>query len=98
MSDSASSTDKAVTVVFRVDLDKKRWCTGECAVVRPIVSITDHHINFAYAEDDTVPALLSVQMERDLWLLNSTSRTRDTIVVRLGPCKQAAFTGFPKGS
>lgn len=93
-----SATDRDVKIVFRVDLNSKRWCTGECLVVRPIASFTDKHINFAYAEDETVPALLSVQMERDPWILNSTSQTADRIVVRLGLCQQAAFTGFPANS
>jgi hypothetical protein len=93
--DGTGSTDKDVTIVFHVDLDRKLWCTGDCAIVRPIASLTDRHINFAYAEDETVPALLSIQTERDPWILNSSSQTGNAIVVSLGPCKQTAFTGFP---
>jgi hypothetical protein len=92
-SDETSKRD--VTVRLRVDLDKRLWCDGECAVVRRIYSVVDQSIIFAFAEDDAVPALLSVAATRDPWIYSSTSRTADHMVVGLGTCDQTPFSGFP---
>lgn len=94
--DETSKRD--VTVRLRVDLDKRLWCDGECGVVRRIYSVVDRSILFAYAEDETVPALLSVSATRDPWIYSSTSRTANLTVVGLGTCEQTPFSGFPANS
>jgi hypothetical protein len=96
--DDATETTKDVSIVFRIDLDNKRWCSGECLIVHSVVDFNDRHITLAFAVDDTVPAFLAVHIERSPWILNSTSQTADRIVTRLGLCENARFSGFPANS
>lgn len=81
------------TIVYRIDLDGRRWCSGECDTVEPLASLAGGEIVLRDRHD---PAGSSV-----VRFLPGTGRFTDTLIVgntatlRSGTCEPAAFTGFP---
>lgn len=84
-----------VSLVLRVNLDAKRWCSGDCYKTAPIYETTATNIVFTHSEDKNGDKIFAVNRENGeftdrtrSWLINWVSLTQ-------GKCERSKFTGFP---
>ncbi|HYI64589.1 MAG TPA: hypothetical protein VEW71_06860 [Allosphingosinicella sp.] len=81
------------TIVYRIDLEAGRWCSGECDIVEALAAVANGEIVLRDRHD---PAGSSV-----VRFLPGAGRFTDTQIagniatLRSGTCEPAAFTGFP---
>lgn len=87
------SEGEPFTIVYRIDLDAGRWCSGACDEVESLASVAGGEIVLRDRHD---PAGSSV-----VRFLPGSRRFTDTVIegntatLRSGVCEPAAFTGFP---
>ena len=80
------------TIVYRIDLDAGRWCSGACNMIEPIAAVAGGEIVLRDRHD---PAGSSV-----VRFLPGPGRFTDTLIMgdtatlRSGTCEPAPFTGF----
>lgn len=81
------------TRIYRVDLDDKRWCVGDCAVTHELKSVEPTFIMFE--DDKTIEGHVEsgVSRENGGFARKITGGLFFTIMT--GECKRAPFTGFP---
>lgn len=81
------------TIVYRIDLDAGRWCSGECDATEPLAAVASGEI---VLREQHHPAGSSV-----VRFIPGTGRFTDTVIagntatLRSGTCEIAPFTGFP---
>ena len=78
---------------FRVDLLKKRWCSGACLTTQPIAKIQDTIITLQQEDYTGVENFVAVNRENGSFV--AFSQTRIFLERRTGSCKRAKFGGFP---
>jgi hypothetical protein len=88
-------------VTFRIDLDRGKWCEGQCEVIRDIASVTDKVITL---HDGPIPRY----RVSSIWTTTINRHSREhleerfvtgTVVVsgtvRRGECREGPFEEFP---
>lgn len=93
--DFANQAKREVTIEFRVDLDRKRWCSCECLSTSPIFKVTDTHIIFRQEEDKDGDIGLFVSRETGDLFDRNRSFLINWVTLRQGKCERAPFKGFP---
>ena len=85
--------DAPLQLVLRIDLAQGRWCENECSSTLPIASIAATRI----ALQDDRGDLTSKQLflNREDGSIHRRDQTGDFVVVQIGQCRPAPFTGFP---
>jgi hypothetical protein len=81
------------TIIYRIDLDARRWCSDACEETEPLASVFEGQI------------LLRDQHEPDgsnvVTIIPAIGRFTDTMIqgsiatLRSGTCRPETFTGFP---
>lgn len=93
------------TYIYRLDIDRKIYCDGDCKATRPIEAIQPTQIMLSSSNVDTpserATSFTMIDRETGAFQSSSTSSQRGdrrTILVMkwTGQCEKAAFTGFPK--
>lgn len=82
-------------VIFRVDLDRQRWCSGDCETTAPLASVTDTRITFRYDDAREIRSDSITYVNRESGELFDRDRLGDYVSLRTGTCERAEFTGFP---
>lgn len=99
MNDIVTQKKTPTEVVYRIDLNEGRFCTGNCANTSPIYRVTDTQIIFEASEDKDAGSdtLEMVNRESGQYLnrLRFLDLTTPTIIMTQGVCEKAPFTGFP---
>ncbi|WP_411341377.1 hypothetical protein V6U71_05925 [Sphingopyxis sp. J-6] len=85
----------AVQLVLRIDLEKNRWCSGDCSTTSEIQDVRETKIIFRMSEDDQGDDLFYVDRETGDFLDRKRSFAINWIILAQGNCEKAAFTGFP---
>jgi hypothetical protein len=88
--------DTPMQTVVRVDLDAKRWCSGDCENTSAIIEVTAIAIIFNQREDKYGDEAFFVNRETGKF----TDRTRiwwpaEQVDLTRGTCVKADFSGFP---
>lgn len=98
----AGTTTEAYSHTYRVDLDRKKWCEGDCGVIRDIADVQPTVIEFKPRKDvDT-----AIEHEFYEWsldrttgresLLWTTGRGANIMIMKWeGTCAKQPFSGFP---
>lgn len=95
------SEKEPYTSTFRLDLDSRRWCEGDCRFVKELSGLSDTLITLEAKNADTPRTrdLLLNVIARDTGIhtINAAAGTGAGAVVMKwsGVCEKAAFTGFP---
>jgi hypothetical protein len=91
-------TDKVPTKaeVYRVDLDRLRWCSGNCETTKPIVDVSAAEIVLYRATLTNGSAELKLDREGGGISYILIDRTTMFSVLSLGKCAVAPFTGMPE--
>jgi hypothetical protein len=92
-----TSSQRPFTEVIRVDLEARRWCSGDCRETFPIAQITNTQIVFASNTSDRAATdWVNVRVHRESGTYLSEMLLSDRISIRNGTCQRAPFTGFPR--
>lgn len=90
--------------VYRIDLDRKKWCEDECKALHDIASVQPAQLTLQNEDEDTPSgsSTLSNFIDRETGahriLAASKMRRSPAMTVVLewkGSCEPAAFSGFP---
>jgi hypothetical protein len=87
------------SITYRVDLDRRLWCSGSCTTTEPIVSVTESKIILRLVHPDArgygmVESVNPQTLEfTTLYVLAGVQTD-----FRSGTCERAPFTGFPSPS
>lgn len=86
-----------VAVGFRVDLDARLWCTGECTATSRISSVDDSRIILRRQEDAAGDEVVSLNRRTGDLLERKRLFLEPGMLVTLveGTCERSSFTGFP---
>ena len=80
-------------ITYRVDLDLRRWCSGECARTEELGDVLFTHI---LLRDRTMPSGRHViDFDPATGRLTDTLTDGDRQVLRRGTCTREPFSGFP---
>ena len=80
-------------ITYRVDLDLRRWCSGECERTEELGDVLFTHI---LLRDRTSPSGRHViDFDPATGRLTDTLTDGDRQVLRQGTCTREAFSGFP---
>ena len=83
------------TIVYRIDLDARRWCSDACEAVEPLASIVEGHILLRDRHDPDGSDVVTIIPE---WGRFTDTRIEgNTATLRSGTCVPQRFTGFPLG-
>jgi len=81
------------TIVYRIDLDARRWCSDACEAVEPLAAIVEGHILLRDRHDPGGSSVVTVVPE---WgRFTDTLIEGSTATLRSGTCEPHPFTGFP---
>jgi hypothetical protein len=93
------------STTYRLDLDKAKWCDGECKALHEFAAILPTQIQFENSKTDS-PSERSatfnfVDRETGAQMISATSSSprdgRSIIVIKwIGQCERSTFSGFPK--
>lgn len=84
------------TISYRIDLQRLRWCSGECNATDPIVAVTSEEIVLQQNIAGNTSSITELDRETgDLLILITDIRTSFTVLTG-GPCKVAPFSGMPE--
>lgn len=103
--DSIAGQDtKAYEATYRLNLDEKKWCEGECKARQDIASIQPAELRLQDEHKDTPSErsmlLNAINRETGAQAITATYANphdrRSTITMKWeGTCAKATFTGFP---
>ena len=91
-----SKKPSQVQTVLRVDLDNKRWCSGDCGSTAAIEEVTDTHIIFYRKDEKNFDDFMFVNRETGDYMQRYRSWLFDHVNLTQGACEKSEFTGFPK--
>ena len=87
---------------YRIDLDKRKWCEGQCGVIRDIHDVQPVRIELEPPEDTNTPTkkrFFSSTINRTTGVhstLLTSGRGTDMLIMKWeGSCSKQPFTGFP---
>ena len=83
------------TEVYRIDLQKLRWCRDACIVTQPLASVDDTSITFENMRDETIHIGRTASVSRESGHYLYMEQMGSQFTVRDGECRRADFTGFP---
>jgi hypothetical protein len=83
------------TMIYRVDLASRRWCTDECEETKPIVSVSDTRIVFLSQDTPELSLRIGASVNRESGEFQHHLKSGDFSALRQGTCEPAPFTGFP---
>ncbi|KTE57035.1 hypothetical protein ATE69_05515 [Sphingopyxis sp. H071] len=91
---SAKTTSDDFTMVYRIDLDGRRYCMDKCESTSQLEAVTDTELVFKYLNNsETLASFVKVNRESGAYL--STIKIGSFTSMRSGTCVPAPFTGFP---
>lgn len=85
-------------ITYRIDLERGRFCTNDCASTEALANVTETEIVFRgdpVRQDDATGN--DTRVNRETGAYASTITLSDEIVLFDGTCRRAPFTGFPPG-
>lgn len=97
-------TSEPYTSTYRIDLDRKKWCEGDCKALHDIASVQPTQLTLETENVDTVSerSTLSNIVDREtgthkISATSSTPRAHATAITLNwdGRCEPALFSGFP---
>lgn len=100
-----SDSTESYNYVYRLDMDKKIYCDGECKAQRPIFEISPTQITMRSSKVDSPSErslnFESIDRENGQHLITTTfsdPRDRNSVLIMkwAGKCEKAPFSGFPK--
>lgn len=80
------------TSAYRIDLDKRRWCAGDCTQTAAIIEISDSSISLVNTKE---PFETLLNLNRETGEMIYRLRIGDVVTLRMGQCERAPFSGFP---
>ena len=83
--------------VYRIDLDAKKWCEGECSIQHDFAAISPVELTLeAAGQREELSNVIDRKTGKHTVV--ATSGTGPSTIVKRwkGTCKNAIFTGFPK--
>jgi hypothetical protein len=85
------------TTVFRIDLERGRWCAGDCATTRRLAGVSETVITLDSLRDRTSNEqhFLST-LNRENGRYFSSFRSGRSLFVQNAQCEVAPFGGFPE--
>jgi hypothetical protein len=87
---------ESFTTVFRIDLERGRWCAGECPTTHRLADVTDTQITLQSEREPTTHFRLTSSLNRETGRYFSSLRMGKTRAVRNAQCEVAPFGGFPE--
>jgi hypothetical protein len=88
--------EEPFTAILRVDLDSKRWCSGECETTQPIFSVEPTRIIFRKDSDSDLQADTITFANRESGYYFDRNRVGQFLSMNIGSCEKAPFSGFPE--
>lgn len=90
--------DKVPTrpITYRIDLNRLRWCSGECQTTEPIVDVNAAEIVLHREALSNGSAELKLDREGGGVSYILVDRSTMASVLSLGKCEVATFTGMPE--
>lgn len=94
--DVKKENQSAYAATFRIDLNAKRWCVGQCETTSPIFGISSTQIILKLEEDKNsgYESFISLNRENGA-ILDRTKIDYKPFIMQSGKCERAPFTGFP---
>jgi hypothetical protein len=98
-------TDKVepYSVTYRVDLDTKQWCDGECKALHPIHEVQPAFLILEAPRDVDTPSryeMFRSEISRETGkhtMLSTSGRGASILILKWqGQCDHAPFSEFPK--
>lgn len=81
------------TIIYRIDLDARRWCSDSCEEIEALDSVVEGQINLRDRHDPDSSSVVTI--------IPASGRFADTLIegetatLRSGTCQPERFTGFP---
>jgi hypothetical protein len=83
-------------IIYRIDLESRRWCSNDCRSTAPLVRVTDTQITFEEQADEAGDAVTTVNRESGEFLDRRRAFGPGGFVsMQTGICARAPFTSFP---
>ena len=83
------------SVVYRVDLQRSRYCSEACRAIERIDSVSNVTIDFRVPRFGPGPPGRETIFYRRTGVYSDSFTLRGRSLMRIGRCRRAAFTGFP---
>jgi len=88
------------TKTYRIDLDSKRWCVGQCDETFAIYHVDRKFITLQYQKDEISETVISINRENGsvldrLKFFSTVHPKEDIIWMFSGKCERGNFSGFP---
>lgn len=84
------------TIIYRVDLESRRYCADTCTTTEALASVTDTMITFRlYPLGNEASGDVS-SVNRETGMYTSVLIIGSGAIVSQGTCERAPFTGFPQ--
>ena len=88
------ASGEAFAITYRIDAERRLWCSDDCLRTEPVVSIASGQILLRDAHDPSGSHVIT--------LFPATGRFTDTLIegdtatLRSGRCEPEEFDGFPR--
>lgn len=87
------ATRRPFSQTFRIDLEKKQWCMGDCQETRDIYLLAPRTITLQlYAEGDDYGVTV---LNRESGTMTNRSSQKGVASAGEATCERQPFTGFP---
>jgi nitrate reductase NapAB chaperone NapD len=91
---NTKTTEKDFNLVYRIDLDSRRYCIDKCESTSKLEAVTSTELVFKFVnESETFSSYVKVNRESGAYL--STFKMGQVTSMQFGKCVPAPFTGFP---
>jgi len=80
---------------FRIDLKQGRWCSGKCQTTSPIYNIGSTSIMLKLEQDKEAGTESFISINREDGKVLDRTTVDTMILMNIGECERAPFTGFP---
>ena len=91
---TAKTTDDPFTMVYRIDLDTRRYCFDKCESTSQLEAVTDTELVFKQL-NESERLWSHVKVNRESGAYFAQFRMGQLFSMRSGKCVPAPFTGFP---
>jgi len=99
----SSPSSKPWSQTFRIDLDQKRWCDGDCRDTGPIADVSATKLILENKDTNSpggrITSFTAIDRETGAYqssLIIKLIHSRPSVDEWKGACTLAPFTGFPK--
>lgn len=83
-------------VVYRLDLNERKYCEENCEEIRSIKSIDRNFIYLEYAENTELSTIRVLKLNRVSGKIQNVIAIGSRIDQHFGVCERRAFSGFPR--